>query len=85
MVALVTTVIGLPVLAYLRFGLTAPLVILSLVLLVWLTIGVVQSVLSLQTSFGLALYAAVFSPVYLVRYGVLGGGEYLLRTRTGIR
>ncbi|WP_410766373.1 hypothetical protein [Haloferax sp. DFSO60] len=85
MVALVTAVFGFPVLAYLRFGLTAPLVVLTLVLLLWLTIGVVQGVLSLQTSFGLALYAVMFSPIYLVLYGILGGGEYLLRTKTGIR
>ena len=81
MIAMAVAVFGIPVAAFLRFDLTAPLVVLVLVVLGWLTIGAVQGVLSLQTSFGLALYAAFLSPLYLVLYGVLGGGEYLFRRR----
>ena len=81
MIVLVVAVFGLPVVGALRFGLTAPLVVLVLVILGWLAIGAAQGLLSLRTSFGLALYAALLSPAYLVLYGVLGGSEYLLRTR----
>jgi hypothetical protein len=79
LIALAVAVFGIPVAAFLRFDLIAPLVTLVLVVLGWLTIGAVQGVLSVQTVFGLALYAAVLSPLYLVVYGVLGGGEYLFR------
>lgn len=81
MIVLVVAVFGLPIAGFLRFNLTAPLVVLVLVILGWLTIGAVQGLLSLQTSFGLALYAALVSPVYILLYGVLGGSEYLLRTK----
>lgn len=81
MTALVVAVVAIPIVVFLRFDLVAPLVVLALVGPVWLTIGTLQGVLSLESSFGLALYAAVFSPVYLVLYGVLGVGEYLLRAR----
>jgi hypothetical protein len=80
-IALVVAVVGLPVVAVLRFDLLAPLVILVLVVLGWLAVGAVQGLLSLRTSFGLALYAALLSPLYLALYGVLGGGEYLIRRR----
>lgn len=81
MIVLSVAVFGLPVVGALRFGLTAPLVVLVLVILGWLAVGAAQGLLSLRTSFGLALYAALLSPAYLVLYGVLGGSEYLLRTR----
>ena len=45
-IALVIAVIGLPIAAFLRGGLTAPLVVFVLVVLGWLTIGAVQGVLS---------------------------------------
>lgn len=80
-IAMAVGVVGLPIALFVRFDLTAPLVVLVLVVLGWLTIGVVQGVLSLETGFGLALYAGLLSPLYLGLYGVLGGGEYLLRKR----
>lgn len=82
MVGLGVGIFGVPVAGFLRFDLVAPLLVLVLVVLGWLTLGAVQGVLSLRTVFGLALYATFLSPVYLVLYGVLGGGEYLLRKRT---
>lgn len=81
MIAMAIAVFGIPIAALLRFNLTTPLVIFALVVLGWLTIGTVQGLLSLQTIFGVALYAAFLSPLYLVLYGVLGGGEYLFRRR----
>lgn len=82
MIVLVVAFVGLPIAGLLRFHLISPLVVLVLVILGWLTVGAVQGLLSLQTVFGLALYAAFLSPIALVLYGVLGGGEYLFRTRT---
>ena len=81
MIAMAIAVFGVPVTALLRFNLTAPLVVLALLILVWLIIGTVQGVLSLQTIFGLALYATFLSPLYLALYGILGGGEYLFRNK----
>ena len=80
-IALAVAVVGLPIAGFLRLDLTAPLVVLMLVILEWLTTGAVQGLLSLQTMFGLALYAVLLSPIYLVLYGILGGSEYLFRTR----
>lgn len=83
MIVLVVAFVGLPIAGFVRFHLVTPLVVLVLVLLGWLTLAAIQGLLSLQTIFGLALYAAFLSPIALVLYGVLGGGEYLFRTRTG--
>ena len=80
-ILLTVAVFGLPIVGYLRYDLTSPLLVLGFVVLGWLVLGGVQGLLNLQTVFGLALYAAMLSPIYLVLYGVFGGGEYLLRTR----
>ena len=82
MIALGVAIFGFPVAGFLRFNLLAPLVVLVVVVFGWLILGAVQGVLSFQTVFGLALYATFLSPIYLLLYGVLGGSEYLLRTRT---
>lgn len=82
MTGLTVAVIGLPVIGFLRFDLAAPILVLMLVFLAWLLIGVLQGLLSLKSGFGLALFAAFFSPFYLVLYGILGGSEYLLRSRS---
>lgn len=79
MTILTVGIVAIPVVASLRFGLYAPLAVLGLVAIGWLAVGVGSGILSAQTVFGLALYAAMLSPLYLVLYGVLGGGEYLLR------
>lgn len=81
MIALSIAFVGLPIAAYLRFDLIAPLIVFVLVILGWLLLGAVQGILSLQTIFGLALYAAYLSPIALVLYVIFGGGEYLLRTK----
>lgn len=85
MIVLSTVFVGLPIATYLRFEVIAPLVILVLVILGWLTLGAVQGILSLQTIFGLALYAAYLSPGAIVLYAIFGGGEYLFRTKTSSR
>jgi hypothetical protein len=82
MIVLVVAFIGLPIAGFLRFQLVTPLGVLVLVLLGWLTLATIQGLLSLQTIFGLALYAAFLSPITLVLYGVFGGSEYLIRTKT---
>jgi hypothetical protein len=84
-IGLVVAVVGLPIAGALRFDLRTPLVVFVLVILGWLTIAAVQGLLSIQTVFGTALYAAMLSPLYLVLYGVLGGSEYLYRTRVSSR
>lgn len=81
MIGLTVAFVGLPIAGYLRFRLITPLGVLGLALLGWVTLAAVQGLLAVQTIFGLALYAVIFSPVALVLYGVFGGGEYLLRTR----
>jgi len=85
MIVLVIIFVGLPIGIFLRFDLITPLVILVAVVLGWLILGAVQGILSLQTIFGLALYAAYLSPLALILYAVFGGGEYLFRTKTSSR
>lgn len=82
MIVLVIAFVGLPIAGFLRFHLITPLGVLVVTLLGWLILAAVQGLLSLQTIFGLALYAAFFAPIALMFYGVLGGGEYLYRART---
>jgi len=82
MIALAVAFLGLPVAGLLRFDLVAPLGVLALALPGWGTLAAVQDLLSPQTVFGLALYVVVFSPFPILLYGVLDGGEYLLRTRS---
>lgn len=85
MIVLTIVFVGFPIATYLRFDLIAPLVILVLVICAWFTLGAIQGVLSPQTIFGLALYATYYSPVAVVLYAILGGGEYLYRTKTNSR
>ena len=85
MIGLVIAFVGLPIAVFLRFELLAPLVVLVLVILGWLTVGVVQGILSVRTVFGLALYAAYLSPIALVLYAIVGGSEYLFRNETNSR
>jgi len=82
MTVLTVGIVAVPVVAALRFDLYSPLAVLGLVVVGWLAVGIGSGILSAQTVFGLALYAAMLAPLYLVLYGVLGGGEYLLRRRT---
>jgi len=82
MIVFAVAFMGFPIASFLRFRLLTPLGVLVLMLLGWLTLAAIQGLLSLQTIFGLALYTAFLSPIALVLYGVLGGGEYLFRTRT---
>ena len=85
MIALTFAFVGLPIAVFLRFDLITPLVVLVVVILGWLAVGAVQGILSLQTIFGLALYAVYLSPIALVLYAIFGGGEYLFRTKTNSR
>lgn len=79
MTVLVVATVAVPVVAALRYDLTAPLAVLGVVVVAWLGVGFASGVLSAQTVFGLALYAAMLSPLYLVLYAVLGAVEYWLR------
>ncbi|QLG49351.1 hypothetical protein [Natrinema halophilum] len=85
MIVLVITFVGLPIAFFLRFNLITPLVVLVAVVLGWLILGAIQGILSLQTIFGLALYAAYLSPLALILYAIFGGGECLFRTKTSSR
>lgn len=85
MIALSIAFIGLPIATHLRFDLITPIAILVLIILGWLTLGAVQGLLSFQTIFGIALYAAYLSPGAIVLYAIFGGGEYLYRTKTSSR
>lgn len=85
MIVLSIAFIGAPIAAFLRFDLVLPLVVLVVVVFGWLTLGVVRGLLSLQTVFGLALYATYLSPVAFVLYAISGAGEYLFRTETSSR
>lgn len=76
------SVFAIPVACYLRFDLYTPLAVLVIVVVGWLTIGVASGLLTVQSVFGLGLYAVLLSPLYFVLYGVLGVGEHYLR-RTG--
>ncbi|QLD89167.1 hypothetical protein HWV07_09030 [Natronomonas salina] len=68
-------VFAIPIAAYLRLQVVAPLVILGLLLLGWIGLGLGQGI-PLTAVFGLALYALYLSPVYLLLYLVCGGIEY---------
>ena len=83
--ALAVAIIGIPVAAFLRFNLIAPLVVLVLSILGLVTLSAVQGALSLQTLSDLAIFALLLFPNYFVLYGVLGGSEYLLRRKAQSR
>lgn len=83
MIVLSIVFVGLPIATYLRFDLITPLVILVLVICAWLTLGAVRGILSPQTIFGLSLDAMYYSPVAVVLYAIVGGGEYFFRDETG--
>ncbi len=73
-------VVAIPIIAYRQFNLVIPLVVFGLVMLFWLSIALRNGLLSVETIFGLGLYAIGLGPAYLLVY--LGGGvvEYLVRT-----
>lgn len=67
---------AIPVAAYLRYRLVAPLVVLATVVSGWLGYGFATGILTSQTVFGLAIYAMFLVPLYVVLYAVAGGVEY---------
>ena len=77
--ALAVAVFAIPVAAYLRYRVVSPLVVLLLVIVAWLAQGFATGVLSIQTVFGLALYAMYLSPLYVVLYVVVGWVEVRVR------
>ena len=83
MIVLTVGFVGLPVAAYVRFDLIAPLVIFVLVVTAWLILGALRGILSAQTIFGLALYATYYSPVAVLLYAIVGAGEYRFRDGYG--
>jgi len=85
LIALAVAIIGIPVAAFLRFNLVAPLVVLVLSILGLVTLSAVQGTLTFQTLSDLAIFALFLFPNYFVLYGVLGGIEYLLRRKAQSR
>lgn len=77
--ALAVAVFAIPAAAYLRYRVVSPLVVLLLVIVAWLVQGFATGILSIQTVFGLALYAMYLSPLYLVLYLIGGWVEYRVR------
>lgn len=69
-------VFAIPITAYLRLQVAAPLAILGVGLLGWIGLGFAQGI-PLSALYGLALY---LSPVYLLLYLVCGGVEYRFRS-----
>jgi len=74
----VVTVVAVPVVASLRYRVFSPLLVLSVAVVGWTGLGLVQGI-PLQDLFGLSYYALALSPVYLLCYLVFGGLEYWLR------
>lgn len=77
--AFAVAVLAIPVAAYLRYRVVSPVVVLLLVIVAWLAQGFATGILSIQTVFGLALYAMYLSPLYVVLYLVVGWVEYRVR------
>lgn len=67
---------AIPVAAYLHARLVSPLAVLATVLVGWLAYAAATGLLTSETVFGLAVYAAYLIPGYLVLYGLAGGVEY---------
>lgn len=72
----VIAVVAIPVFLFRQYRLVSPVSLLALVLLGWLTAGLFTGAV-----FGLSLYVFGLAPLYLVLYGLLGGGELSLRNR----
>lgn len=70
---------AVPVAAYLHLRLVSPLVVLVVVLVGWLASAAASGLLTSQTVFGLAVYAASLIPGYVVLYVLAGGVEYAVR------
>ncbi|MFC7082252.1 hypothetical protein [Halorussus caseinilyticus] len=79
--ALTVATFAIPITAYVRFHVVAPVVILGVVLLGWVGYAVVTGILASEAVFGLGLYAIGLSPLYVVCYAVAGGLEYYVRKR----
>lgn len=73
----VVAVVAVPVFLFRHSRLVSPLAVLVVVLLGWIAAG-----LSIGAVFGLSLYVFGLTPLYLVLYALLGGGERYLRNRT---
>lgn len=77
----VVATFAVPTALYLYARLVAPLVLLGVVVVGWLAIGISSGIIEAGAIFGLGLYAVGLSPLYVVLYLVLGGGEYYARKR----
>lgn len=73
--------IGVPVLLWIHLRIRGPVILMMLVLLFWHVI--VYLPISGTTGGDVPAFALVlfWAPIYLVAYGVIGGGEYWLRGR----
>ncbi|MFC7068439.1 hypothetical protein [Halobaculum lipolyticum] len=79
--ALADATVAVPVAAYLRLRLVAPLCVLGVVAVGWVGLGAATGLLRTDAVFGLGLYAVGLSPLYLAAYVVLGAGEHAVRGR----
>lgn len=73
---------AIPVTAYFRLGLRAPVAFLAIVMLGWVGYAAATGLLLSESVFGLGLYVVGLSPVYFVCYAIFGGVEYYARNRT---
>lgn len=72
---------ALPVALFLHSRIIAPLVLLGVIVMGWLVYGFVSGIIGAGAIFGLGLYAIGLSPLYIVLYLLLGGGEFYARRR----
>ena len=79
--ALTVVTFAIPVAAYLRFHLLAPVVVLAVVLLGWFGYAAATGVLTSDDVFGVGLYVVGLSPLYVVCYALGGTVEYYVRRR----
>lgn len=80
--ALTVVTFAIPVVAYYRYHVFAPVVILAAVLLGWFGYAAATGILTSDSVFGLGLYVVGLSPLYVVCYAIFGGVEYYARNRT---
>lgn len=76
---LTVTAFAIPTIAYSRFHIVTPIVILAVTLLGWFSYSVATGILMTDAVFGLGLYAIGLAPLYFVCYAVAGGVEYYAR------
>lgn len=73
--------IGVPILLWVRYDIRGPSILMAAILLFWhvvIHLPIIGSEGGDAPAFALVLF---WAPLYLIAYGLLGGGEYWLRGR----